>query len=498
MELRAGVEVRGGLRLVRELGSGAMGSVWTATHEQLGTEVAVKFIRRDLDRDGNVVRRRLEREAKAAAQIQSPHAVKVLDAGVMPGVGPFIVMERLEGDTLGAYLARHRRLSLRDTAEVVAQVAHALEEAHRRGIIHRDIKPDNIFLVQGSDRVYAKVLDFGLAKSDRWSGSGKLTNPSEMVGTPAYLSRETILALPVDRQVDLWALAVVAYECLTGALPFDGASMALICVAICDGNYAPARALTPSLPPRVDAFFARALASEPSQRFPTAEALAAGLIACASPTSSDRDDAVQAFQQSGPFALPSSLGTVADGAGGEDTSLSHEVVGSRGRARGAVSRSGRLLGGVTLLAAIAVGVAAVGGLAVVGRTDAAKTDRGATGIVPATPEDADRPPERQDTNAAAGDPAPRAGGATVVDALGGPSAPPSTTPARRPSPSSLVTAPATPPTVDATASSSAAGSGSASAPAPAPETRRSSRRTPTSSGRKGAATRDEAEGILGF
>lgn len=304
MPLLPGTLVRDGLRLVRELGSGAMGSVWVAHHEQLGTEVAVKFIHRDLDRDGGVVRARFEREAKAAAQILSPHAVKVLDAGVMPDYGPFIVMEKLDGVSLGEHIARVGHLSLRDTAEVVAQVSQALQEAHGRGIIHRDVKPDNIFLVKGQNRIYAKVVDFGLAKSEKWSGSGKLTNPEDMVGTPAYLSRETILAQPVDHHVDLWALTVVAYECLTGQMPFDGASMALICVAICDGKYTPVSALVPELPPSVDAFFARAFAMLPEDRFPSAEAMALALLHCASPEEIDRHNAQLALMRSGPFELP--------------------------------------------------------------------------------------------------------------------------------------------------------------------------------------------------
>ncbi len=304
MPLLPGTLVRDGLRLVRELGSGAMGSVWVAHHEQLGTEVAVKFIHRDLDRGGGVVRARFEREAKAAAQILSPHAVKVLDAGVMPEHGPFIVMEKLDGVSLGEHIARVGHLSLRDTAEVVAQVGQALQEAHGRGIIHRDIKPDNIFLVKGQNRIYAKVVDFGLAKSEKWSGSGKLTNPEDMVGTPAYLSRETILAQPADHHVDLWALGVVAYECLTGQMPFDGASMALICVAICDGKFTPVSALVPELPPSVDAFFARTFAMLPEDRFPSAEAMALALLHCASPEEIDRHNAQQALMRSGPFELP--------------------------------------------------------------------------------------------------------------------------------------------------------------------------------------------------
>jgi len=325
MALQPGTLVRDGLRLVRELGSGAMGSVWVAQHEQLGTEVAVKFIHRDLDRGGGVVRARLQREAKAAAQIRSPHAVKVFDAGVMPDHGPYIVMEKLEGISLGEHIARVGRLSLRDTAEVVAQVGQALHEAHQRDIIHRDIKPDNIFLVRGQNRIYAKVVDFGLAKSEKWSGSGKLTNPEDMVGTPAYLSRETILAQQIDHRVDLWALAIVAYECLTGEMPFDGASMALICVAICDGKFTPPSAIVPEVPASVDAFFARAFALLPEDRYPTAENMALALLHCASPDEVDRDNARRALQQSGPFQLPPPSRRVS----GDYTTLSLEVGGRR-------------------------------------------------------------------------------------------------------------------------------------------------------------------------
>jgi len=464
MPLEPGTLVRDGLRLVRELGSGAMGSVWVARHEQLGTEVAVKFIHRDLDRGGSVVRARFEREAKAAAQIQSPHAVKVLDAGVMPDHGPYIVMEKLDGVSLGEHIERVGHLSLRDTAEVVAQVSQALQEAHGRGIIHRDIKPDNVFLVKGQNRIYAKVVDFGLAKSEKWSGSGKLTNPEDMVGTPAYLSRETILAQPADHHVDLWALAVVAYECLTGQMPFDGASMALICVAICDGKYTPASALAPALPPSVDAFFTRAFAMLPEERYPSAEAMALALLHCASPEEVDRHNAQQALMQSGPFELPPPSRQIS----GDYTTLSLEVYGQRlpmpaeARKRRARTMTGLLVGGTVL----AVGLAAVVGLQV-------SRDDGPD------PEPVFSPESRAEPDPAVAEPAPKEPVAEGAPEANSPVAPKPARPAVEPKPKAQAAPKAT-----------------AKPSAPAPVTPSPRHRDPT--GKLGAESREDAEQQLGI
>jgi serine/threonine-protein kinase len=165
MEPHPGMSVTPNVRLVRPLGRGGMGSVWLAEHLALDTRVAVKFISPDVPKSLlPALLERFQREAKAAAKIRSPHVVEIKDLGAMPGGGPFIVMELLEGESLGDRLERIGTMSPPETATLVAQVAKALGAAHALGVLHRDIKPDNIFLMMAHDELLVKVLDFGIAK----------------------------------------------------------------------------------------------------------------------------------------------------------------------------------------------------------------------------------------------------------------------------------------------------------------------------------------------
>src|SRR5262245_50488655 len=157
--------VGGKYQLVRLLGKGGMGSVWEARHVSLGTPSAIKFIEAEYA-DSQDARARFDKEAKAAATIQSKHAIQIYDHGVTEDGKPYIVMELLQGEPLDKRIERLSRISLQDTAKIVQQVCRGLARAHERGIIHRDLKPENIFLVRGpdDDDDVAKVLDFGIAK----------------------------------------------------------------------------------------------------------------------------------------------------------------------------------------------------------------------------------------------------------------------------------------------------------------------------------------------
>jgi serine/threonine protein kinase len=205
------------VRLVRPIGEGAMGEVWVADHLTLKTQVAVKFISEEMDLSDPEVLGRFKREASTAAQIKSPYVVQTFDQGVTPHGTPYIVMELLDGESLGDRLDRTGWLSLRQTAQVLAHTAKALNAAHKLGIIHRDIKPDNLFLVPTDDRLMVKGLDFGIAKEAHLPKMGGLTSPGVLVGTPEFMSPEQILTPgEVTFRADLWALAVVAYLCVTG------------------------------------------------------------------------------------------------------------------------------------------------------------------------------------------------------------------------------------------------------------------------------------------
>ena len=188
MERAEGVVVAGRYRLTRKLGAGGMGSVWLAYDLSLDTKCALKLVDDDKAKSEEV-RVRFQREAKAAAQLRSPHVVDVFDHGDWSGV-PYIAMEFLDGEDLGQRLQRLGRLDPGSTYRVISHVARALTRAHAIGIVHRDLKPENVFLVRGDDEEIAKVLDFGIAKHDAYSLQDKATKTGSFLGTPYYVSPE--------------------------------------------------------------------------------------------------------------------------------------------------------------------------------------------------------------------------------------------------------------------------------------------------------------------
>ncbi|MBI4705762.1 MAG: serine/threonine protein kinase [Deltaproteobacteria bacterium] len=276
MDLGAGTMVTPSVRLVEKLGEGGMGSVWVADHLTLKTRVAVKFVSGELLDRCPEMAERFSREASLAAQLKSPHVAQIFDHGATADGLPFIVMELLEGESLAAHLAREGRLGLRGAAALVAQVAGALGRAHKLGIIHRDIKPDNLYLIESEYELFVKVLDFGIAKKLGLPAQNALTATGAFIGTPDYMSPEQLLdSKGADHRADLWALAVVAYEALTGTRPFAGATMAALFLAIEQANPRAPSELCPELGTALDAFFARALGRDMERRFGSAAELAA-------------------------------------------------------------------------------------------------------------------------------------------------------------------------------------------------------------------------------
>jgi serine/threonine-protein kinase len=222
-------------------------------------------------------------EARAVATIQSKHAIQIFDHGVTDDGRPYIVMELLLGEPLDKRLERVGRMSLQETARMIVQVCRALQRAHDAGIIHRDLKPENIFLVRSpdDDDEIAKVLDFGIAKIKGPPGEKAMmssTKTGAVLGTPYYMSPEQARGLrSIDHRSDLWSLGVIAFKCVTGALPFDGESVGDLLVKICTlSPPLPSRTIA-ALPPTFDAWFLHALESDPAKRFSTATELAEGL-----------------------------------------------------------------------------------------------------------------------------------------------------------------------------------------------------------------------------
>jgi serine/threonine protein kinase len=268
-----GKVIAGRYRITSQLGAGGMGSVWRAEHLTLGSPVAIKLIDESIAKHPEVLAR-FEREAQAAASLRSPHVVQVLDYGVDDKT-PFIAMELLDGESLEERLERLGKLSLPETVRIITQVARAIARAHEIGIVHRDLKPGNIFLVRNDDDEVAKVLDFGIAKKDETAAT--TTRTGAMVGTPAYMSPEQAQgSKQLDGRTDLWALGAIAFECLTGALPFDGEALGELIVKICTTSPPVPSTLAP-LPPAFDAWFAKALAKDRTERFQTAKELSDGL-----------------------------------------------------------------------------------------------------------------------------------------------------------------------------------------------------------------------------
>jgi eukaryotic-like serine/threonine-protein kinase len=311
MNPEAGQVVGQQVRLIALLGRGGMGSVWRAQHEGLGIEVAVKFIASDL-RESNdpTVLARFSREAKLAARLDDRHIVRVMDHGVSEH-GPYIVMELLRGESLADLLGRRRRLDPDEVVEIVGQIAAGLEHAHAHDIVHRDIKPANIFLLAPAKpgaSPLVKLLDFGIAKSDKLAEElGAATSTGGLVGTPQYMSPEQLMrATGVSKGADLWALAVVAYEALTGKLPFRGETLAGTLVAITRADLQPPSSSVPGLAPDLDRFFKLALAADESRRPKSAAELARALeeaAAGSSPVSTrmETDPALLADLPTGEF-----------------------------------------------------------------------------------------------------------------------------------------------------------------------------------------------------
>jgi serine/threonine protein kinase len=277
--VQPGQILAGRFRLIDKLGEGGFGTIWRAEHMVLCAPVAVKVIDRDVSNDEEALSRFM-REAQAAATLRSPHVVQILDYGVDEGV-PFIAMELLEGETLAHRLGRVHRLSAVDTAQVVSQVARAIARAHDASIIHRDLKPENVFIVENEDAEIVKVLDFGVAKMDsaQLGPKGTRTRTGSLLGTPYYMSPEQAQGnKTVDHRTDLWALGVIAFECITGKRPFESEGLGDLVLQICVRPLPMPSELVP-VPDGLDAWFAKACAREPADRFDSAREMVDALRA---------------------------------------------------------------------------------------------------------------------------------------------------------------------------------------------------------------------------
>jgi len=239
-----------------------MGTVYKATDTSLERAVAVKLIREDLVASNDAAER-FRREAKAAAAFAHPNLVIVHDFGVDSDTRVFLVMELLEGSTLRQRFEQQKKLAPQQIVQILAGVCAGLQAAHENGLIHRDLKPENIFLAHTGDGEVAKILDFGLAKflvSPTGSAAATVdTLPGVLMGTPQYMSPDQLTGEAASAAWDIWALAVITYEMLTGAHPFPATSVGQMHYSIISGRFTALSTLLPDAPAEWEQFFERAL-----------------------------------------------------------------------------------------------------------------------------------------------------------------------------------------------------------------------------------------------
>ncbi len=277
----AALQQIGRYEVLAELGRGAMGLVYRARDPQLDRVVAIKTVRRDLGlppEEYAEFKQRFYQEANAAGRLSHPNLVAVHDVVELDGV-PYMVMEYVDGRTLAEVIASEGPLPPQRAVALVVQVCRALDYAHARGVVHRDIKPGNV-LVDRHD--VAKVSDFGIA---RLPGS-QVTRTGVLLGTPAYMAPELLGGRSPDGRSDLFSVGVALYETLTGVNPFNADDLATIVARIVNETPAPARERNPAVPVALDEALGRALAKRPEDRYPTAQVFADALAGALAPESS--------------------------------------------------------------------------------------------------------------------------------------------------------------------------------------------------------------------
>jgi hypothetical protein len=261
--------VVGKYRIVRHLGSGGMGAVYEAVHSDIGKTVALKVLSRELAADPRA-RTRFLREGLAASRLHHPHVVNITDVGSENDV-PFLVMELLRGEDLAACINRQPRgLPIEEAIDVLLAVSAGVFAAHQAGVVHRDLKPRNIFLARNTVKteVEPKVLDFGISKLDGGNLAGTaLTESGALLGTVPYLSPEHVKGGVTDARSDQYALGVVLFECITGRYPHEGHTSYAVLQNIAEGRFFAPSAFRHDVPAELERVLARAMATDPKARF---------------------------------------------------------------------------------------------------------------------------------------------------------------------------------------------------------------------------------------
>lgn len=280
------------------LGRGGMGTVVRAKHTILRHDVAIKVPAPDVRADSDTSQRLL-REARAAASLKSEHVCRVLDVGLVDAV-PYIVMELLDGMDLAGILRRKPMLTPACSTAIFVDVCDAIAEAHGAGIVHRDIKPQNVFIAhRPGKRPLVKVVDFGISKvtsPDHLGEAVNLTTTSALLGTPSFVAPEQISSSrDVDGRADIWAIGVCLYRATTGALPFEGWSVMDLAVRIMSQDVLPPSSADPDFPPALERVILRCLEKERERRYPDIQSLLDDLRAAVARDGTEFDELVAAM-----------------------------------------------------------------------------------------------------------------------------------------------------------------------------------------------------------
>ncbi|MEM6959404.1 MAG: serine/threonine-protein kinase, partial [Myxococcota bacterium] len=264
----------GRYRLLEPLGEGGMGSVWVAEQEGLGRRVALKVMRSEIAASVELAAR-FKREAQVAASFNHANIVPVTDFGV-DGGRPFLVMDLLTGLPMNALLAREGRLPAKRCVHILLQVLDALELAHQAGVVHRDLKPDNVFITEAAGALdLARLLDFGIARIEE-PGEARMTATGQVLGTPAYMAPEQAKGQRASEASDIYAAGVILYEGLSGRLPHSGENYHQLLFSIVGEEPTAIEELI-ELDPALVAVVRRAMHKDPSARYPSARAMADAL-----------------------------------------------------------------------------------------------------------------------------------------------------------------------------------------------------------------------------